>query len=600
MKPQAVFDIECYPNFFLIMFMRLSDMETISFRRTDSEEIDSAFIRKVIRKYELIDFNGNKYDIPMLKLALTGATNEKLKYASDQLIASYLTPWAFDKEYKLPDLNIDHVDLIEVAPGQGSLKLYGARIHTRYLQDLPIEPDKHLTVEEMHEIEKYCKKDLLSTFDNYQKLKPQIDLRREMSKIYNQDLRSKSDAQIAEAVMKSEIFKKTKERLQKRDFSEHQFLYDIPDFIKLGKSRSAIDVISKLPFTVTSTGRIEMPKALSELKIRIGNTQYQLGMGGLHSTESKVSYKADERNLLADFDVTSYYPAIILNCKLFPKHIGPIFLDVYRSIVEERIAAKISGDEIKNQALKITINGGFGKLGSPYSVLFAPKLMVQVTVTGQLSLLMLIEMLEEQKISVVSANTDGIVVKCPHMKEVAMLGIIAKWEEMTEFNMERSDYTALYSRDVNNYIAVKKDKSTKAKGFLSSPNLKKNPLNEICCIAIAEFLSKEIPIEDTIAKCEDLTKFITVRNVKGGAVQGETYLGKTVRWYYSTKTRNLTINYKNNGNTVPKSKGAKPVMDLPDIFPDDIDYKLYIQECEDMLSSIGVFVRGQMDLGFGG
>lgn len=60
---------------------------------------------------------------------------------------------------------------------------------------------------------------------------------------------------------------------------------------------------------------------------------------------------------------------------------------------------------------KIQINGTFGKTGSPYSVLFAPTMLIQTTITGQLSLLMLIEWHEIYGIPVISANTDGVVIK---------------------------------------------------------------------------------------------------------------------------------------------------------------------------------------------
>ncbi|KKS65278.1 MAG: hypothetical protein UV34_C0020G0001, partial [Parcubacteria group bacterium GW2011_GWB1_42_6] len=39
--------------------------------------------------------------------------------------------------------------------------------------------------------------------------------------------------------------------------------------------------------------------------------------------------------------------------------------------------------------------------------------MIQVTITGQLALLMLIERLELCGVPVISANTDGLVVECP-------------------------------------------------------------------------------------------------------------------------------------------------------------------------------------------
>ena len=68
------------------------------------------------------------------------------------------------------------------------------------------------------------------------------------------------------------------------------------------------------------------------------------------------------------------------------------------------------------------LNGTFGKTGSPYSVLFAPEMMIQTTITGQLALLMLIEHLETASISVISANTDGIVIQ-PQVSQVPFVEV---------------------------------------------------------------------------------------------------------------------------------------------------------------------------------
>src|SRR5206468_2305863 len=121
--------------------------------------------------------------------------------------------------------------------------------------------------------------------------------------------------------------------------------------------------------------------------LTVGECTYKMGIGGLHSTESEVAHIAEADTLLLDRDVVSYYPSIILNQHLFPSHLGRDFLRVYRSIVERRVGAKKAGNKVVADSLKITINGSFGKLGSIYSILFAPDLMIQVTITGQLALL---------------------------------------------------------------------------------------------------------------------------------------------------------------------------------------------------------------------
>lgn len=201
-------------------------------------------------------------------------------------------------------------------------------------------------------------------------------------------------------------------------------------------------------------------------------------------------------------------------------------------------------------------------------------------------------MLEINEIKVVSANTDGIVIM-PHETQVSRLNeIISMWEKLTNFETEETRYKAIYSRDVNNYIAIydkpQKGVSYKGKGVFGETNLKKQPTNEICAKAVAEFLINGTPLRKTIEASENLTDFLTVKTVKGGAHKDGWLLGKAIRWYYAYDVDG-TINYIMNGNTVPNSEGAKPCMDLPATFPNDVDYDKYIEMCTAMLNDMGYY-----------
>lgn len=599
MKPQKAkvfLDIECYSNYFLVMMMRLEDNKITYSENWKDIILDNDKLEAIFASSEIITFNGNKYDIPLLKYAMTGATCSQLKDASDYLINNGRL-WDFEKQYKQYPVNINYIDLIEVLPGKASLKLYGGRIHAPKLQDLPIDPAAKITEVDRKELKKYCSNDLELTKLLYLKVESQINLRRAMSNQYNTDLRSKSDAQIAEEVLKTKMIEKIGMIPAKPKLQYTTFRYEVPSFISFqtDKMKSALEILNTRSFVATEKGEIQMPKELIDCVITIGKTKYQMGMGGLHSQEKSVNYIANKINKLADWDVASYYPNIILNCGFYPKSLGKVFLDVYKEVLQERLIAKSSGDKVKDQSLKITLNGSFGKLGSCYSVLYAPDLMVQVTVTGQLSLLMLIEAMELNNIPVISANTDGIVINYRIDQEEKMCQLVTEWEQKTQFNMERSEYTGLYSRDINNYIAIKEDGSVKVKGCFKPGDLQKNPQNEICNIAIVEYLTKGIEIEETITACKDITKFLSVRTVKGGAVQNNKYIGKNIRWYYVKGVKNA-IFYKSNGNKVPKTDGARPLMDLPEVFPDNINYEWYINEAYDLLSDIGLKLKGQMSL----
>jgi len=597
-KPTAVFDIECYRDYFLVYFRSVDGAKSRYFEMYDGHHLDIEGIERILRKWRVVSFNGNNYDVPMLSYALAGANCGQLKRASDSIILADLKPWEFFDTYdcQVPE-DLDHIDLIEVAPGKAGLKIYGGRLHSRRMQDLPIEPDASITPAMRKVLVSYCGNDLQTTIDLWNELKEQIDLRMQMSDEYGIDLRSKSDAQIAEAVIKHDIEQIARKRVKKPDVRPGTFMYRPPEFLRFRtpQMQDLFNNIRRASFVVRNDGKVVEPKVLKDATVTMGNSVYRLGIGGLHSSEENISRYSDENAVLIDRDVTSYYPAIVINTRLAPRHLGRHFLDVYEGIVKRRVAAKRAGKKAVAESLKILVNGTFGKLGSPYSYLYSPDLMIQVTVTGQLSLLMAIERMELAGIHVVSANTDGFVCHVPRDKMDLYEAIIFDWECDTGFGTEETRYKALHSRDVNNYIAITMDGKVKLKGAYApsgpglpaASGLKKNPSAEICVEAAVAYLKDGKPVEDTIRACTDIRKFVTIRQVRGGAVtKNEGYLGKAVRWYYAEGSQE-GIHYQINGNMVPKSIGAKPIMELPDELPDDIDYDWYARETYGILKDVG-------------
>lgn len=588
-KSTIVFDCEVYGNYFLVMFRNVDNGKTLYFEQFEGHPFECERVMRILTSYRMISFNGNGFDVPLLALACKGATNAAIKAGCDAIILNNVRYWQFEKQFNVRMPKMDHIDLIEVAPGIASLKIYGGRLHCQRMQDMPIEPSALISEDQREPIRDYCGNDLLTTIDLYNRLKPQIDLRARMSEEYGIELRSKSDAQVAEAVIKKSVGKMLGHDI-KRPTVEFGtvFNYRTPDYIQFTtpKMRETLAMVQRAEFKVSSAGKVDMPAELKTAEIRIGQSVYKMGIGGLHSTESTIAHFADSNTILVDRDVASYYPAIILQ-GLYPKHMGESFLKVYRGIVERRLAAKKKGEKVTADSLKITINGSFGKFGSKWSALYSPDLLIQTTITGQLSLLMLIEALEESGISVVSANTDGLVIKCKRSREPDMDRIVGEWERVTGFETEATRYAALYSRDVNNYIAFKeKDGGYKAKGAYTPAGLQKNPTNEICVEAAISFLRTGAPVGETIRSCTDIRKFVTIRQVKGGAHKDGLFLGKAVRWYYAKGVAGV-IQYKLNGYTVARSEGARPLMELPAALPDDIDYDWYEREALLILDDIG-------------
>jgi hypothetical protein len=611
-KHKLLFDVEVYWNYFCVSFASYTTGKVIYFEITDLtltgaslEEKDKTKLFWILENFTIVSFNGNNYDLPMLALALAGKTTEEIKKATNQII---IEEWRASDVLKMakvrPLKELDHIDLIEVAPLQGSLKTYGGRLHTPRMQDLPFHPEKHLTLQQMAIVRYYNVNDLTHTGFLLAALKEQIELREVMGRETGLDLRSKSDAQMAEAVIAHQLHQMTGKRPVKPEIEiGTTYHYRIPHFIRFESPlmRWALDVIRQAPFVVAFHGSIDMPETVAALHLKIGGNVYRMGIGGLHSSEKNVVYRAGTDYVIEDRDVTSYYPQIIINQGLYPVHLGPAFLKKYSEITLRRISAKSGGQKEIADSLKIVVNGTFGKLGSKWSIFYSPDLLIQVTITGQLALLMLIERLELAGISIISANTDGVVIKCPRELKPTMATIVKQWEIETGFQTEDTHYSGYYARDVNNYIAVKlPDKKTgkvgiKSKGAYANPwndpklayfRMHKNPVTTVCLDAVEDLLAHFKPIEETIRSCKDIRRFVSVRKVKGGAVKNGQYLGSVIRWYYAEGESGEII-YASSGKKVPKSDGAKPLMQLPDRLPEDINYSYYIEETERILRDIG-------------
>lgn len=584
-----ILDCETYKNYFLVSMLDTTTEKIIDFELYDNHPIDSKKLAAILRQHTTLGFNSSNYDLPVIVAALRGDTNAQIKQLSDDIInAAQL--WQVLKKHKITiPSSFDHIDIMPIPIGQASLKIYGGRLHAPKLQDLPIEPNSLINASQRAVLREYCHNDLHTTRILYDVIRPQIELREQMGKQYGGiDLRSKSDAQIAESVIKHELEAKNIDCTRPTMKISTTYKYKKPSHITFANQvfNDLVMMIESVQFTLNDNGQISLPPELLN-KITFNSAEYQLGIGGIHSCESSQAVIAKDDELLFDVDVASYYPYLIIDGKYYPKHLTPEFLTVYESIVNRRIEAKRKKDTVTADSLKITVNGSFGKFGSKYSFLYSPDLLINTTLTGQLTLLMLIERITLAGGTVKSANTDGIVILCKKDNVQSIKDAVTMFELDTIFNMEYTEYRALYSINVNNYLAVKPNGTTKGKGQFAIGGLAKNPTNTISVKAAIAYLTKQTPIKDTILHCQDIRDFITLRTVQGGAIKDGVLLGKAIRWYHSTSEQGA-IHYAKNNNKVPKSDGAKPVMNYPDSLPDDIDYQFYINEAKNIIKSCGV------------
>ena len=662
-RPPCVFDIEVAYDYFMVGFMTVEGRKVRQFELFEGHDLDIDTILSICGNYTLIGFNCINFDTPVMFYCMsliryglpTSEVLRRTKALADAIINGRLRDWQVYKElgFQAPDW-LDQIDLQEPVPGvMISLKMYGARLHCKLIQDLPYAPSEYV-FDGFRDTDIDERRNKLLAYNHLTDLdmtaalwldatKPGdniIETRVNISKEFGIDVRSKSDAQIAEAVIKKAVCKlKGVDKINRSDIAVGTvFKYQPPAFLhfKTPLMQQVFDTVCAADYVVNENGGITMPEQIKTLLVRMGQSAYQMGIGGLHSTESCQGIVCGPDEELIDIDGTSFYPYWILKCGLFPPNMGDDFQKVYKNFYDLRVAAKKRGDKSIAQTYKIILNGAYGKLGSWFSVLYAPNLMIQVTLTGQLALLMMIESMELAGIPVVSANTDGIVTRCHKDQRATLDAVVAEWIGRIGMEVEYTHYRALFSRDVNSYVAVKTDGKVKTKGALARSDTQHSPSNEIVKQAVIDYVSKGVPIAETIIKCRDVRQFVTVMKVTGGGempveqkwvddwvealprhwvrqahidagndylkspvkrvsrpapvhvTTKAQYLGKTVRWIRSIKS-NKAIQRVGNGNKVAGSDNAWPLMELPDSLPDHIDYAFYIKEAHDMLISIGAY-----------
>ena len=205
--------------------------------------------------------------------------------------------------------------------------------------------------------------------------------------------------------------------------------------------------------------------------------RYTVGVGGIHSKNDPEIIIPKDDEMLIDIDVASLYPSMLIEYGFYPKHLGPEFLEVYSQIKNERIEAKHNGDKVKNETLKLALNGLSGNLQNEHNFCYSPEAVMKIRINGQLLLLMLAEKLTQVGCRIIQANTDGLFVLLKKDNYQQVNTICRNWEQLTKLTLEEERFEAMYQYAINDYIAVREGyKETK------NPNLIKTKGMFITCL----------------------------------------------------------------------------------------------------------------------
>lgn len=226
---------------------------------------------------------------------------------------------------------------------------------------------------------------------------------------------------------------------------------------------------------------------------------------------------------------TSYYPSIMISYDVCPKHLNTkVFVKMLSYMKDTRVKCKHTKDseghvitgvpnKIAAEALKIVINSIYGKLGSDMFFLYDRFAQMQVTINGQLMTMTLIESLELAGIHVISANTDGIVIKLPRDKWDVYKQITDEWNELNKMSADYEEYEEIVTRDINNYFDIQTDGTAEFKGSLDPKqyikDVKKGYDMPIVAQAVFNFFVYNKPVMETLKESNNILDFCKTQNV---------------------------------------------------------------------------------------
>lgn len=246
-----------------------------------------------------------------------------------------------------------------------------------------------------------------------------------------------------------------------------------------------------------------------ENKFVFEGLQYSVGVGGIHSVNKPEIIIPKEDEMLIDIDVASLYPSMLIEYEFYPKHLGPEFLEVYKQIKDERIEAKHNGNKVKNETLKLALNGLSGNLQNEHNFCYSPFAVMQIRINGQLLLLMLAEKLTQLGCRIVQANTDGLFVLLKKDVYSKVNNVCREWEQLTKLTLEEERFKAMYQYAINDYFAITEDDKVKEKGmFITTVKLGKGLTPKIIPKAVINFFKNGVSVEETIKGCQDIRDFL--------------------------------------------------------------------------------------------
>ena len=635
-----IYDIETMKEYFLVVALIPGQPHHIFKVNKDENNLDAfiSFTEKH-KDYYWVGYNNLRFDSQVVEWIIRNyehwhdLSNLEITAKIAQKAADVIHDANYDvfPEYRESDLSLPQIDLFKVHHFDNknrrvSLKRLEFEMDLDNIEEMPIAHDKEsLTTEDIRLTTEYCINDVWATYQFYlvtigetshplYKNKNKIALRQDIEQEFGIKCLNYSDSKIGDEMIKKFYCQEKnisyQELPKKGTFRKVVHVKDcIADYVEFQTPQ-----LQKFLSTIKKE-RLTMKDDFKHELIYCGNT-YSFMKGGLHTENSPKIFEADDNHEIIDWDVSSYYPAIIINNMRYPKHLGPQFLAGYKRMFEKRLELKPQAKKDKRiagivEALKLSVNSVYGKSSDIQNWIYDRQLTMFTTITGELSLMMLIEAYETQGIRVISANTDGVTIRIEKSLIPKMHEINAWWSELTRYELERADYQKIIFSTVNDYLAIKTDGEAKKKGdFVTDFELHKNKSARIVPMALEQYFLHNVPVDVTIRSATNVYDFCIRQKASSDfhyegydrATGHKTVYNKLIRYYVSNTGEKL-LKVKNEDS----DSGAADVSQVeagewvctvcnhltPDHPLTNINFSYYIDRAERIISKIQTEGKGR-------
>lgn len=241
-------------------------------------------------------------------------------------------------------------------------------------------------------------------------------------------------------------------------------------------------------------------KVAETLNVVIDGFRFDFGVGGIHGSVSDKVISENKGWKLIDHDFSSFYPNMAISNRIYPEHLSEKFCDIYKDMYDQRKSYPKASSE--NAMLKLALNGTYGKSNDKCSVFYDPKFTMSITVNGQLTLCLLIDMWYRAGLSfkIIQCNTDGVTIAVKRNEHDLMQKVMDELQALVKLTLESVEYSKMAIRDVNSYLAVYTNGKVKRKGAYQYEGLgwHQNHSSLVIPMAAEAQMLQGIPVSDFI------------------------------------------------------------------------------------------------------